>query len=403
MFPEFSPPEKRIHTVTEITRLIKQSLENSFPRVWIQGEISNCKRHTSGHWYFTLKDENAQIQAVMWKSRAESLLFLPEDGKKVQARGAITVYPPRGAYQIDVIQLLPVGVGELQMAFEQLKRKLAAEGLFDANRKRPLPRFPGRVGIVTSPSGAALHDIRSVLERRAPSLEVIVAAVRVQGDGAADEIAAAITDMNRARAADVLIVGRGGGSLEDLWAFNEEVVARAIAASRIPVISAVGHEVDFSIADFVADLRAPTPSAAAEMVIPDRADLVDIVNTFRYTMTQRMQDRIRALRDGVNRLLRSYSFNRPKDLVLQFSQRVDELEKSLTLAATHRFDTAHQRHTSLFQQLEALSPKNVMLRGYAIVRRRNDVITKAGELRPGDLTEIQFSDGAVPARIEDRK
>ncbi len=260
--------EKQVLSVSDITRQIKNSLELRFPRVWIQGEISNFKRHTSGHLYFTLKDEGAQISATMWRSRAGTLLFGPEDGMKVIARGGITVYPPRGSYQIDVDQLTPLGVGELQIAFERLKQKLVAEGLFDEGRKRPLPELPSRIGIITSETGAALHDIRTVLNRRFPAIEVLLIPVRVQGPGAAEEIASAVKDMNRYGKIDVMIVGRGGGSLEDLWAFNEEIVARAIYASEIPVVSAVGHEIDFTIADFVADLRAPTPSAAAEMVVP---------------------------------------------------------------------------------------------------------------------------------------
>lgn len=392
--------EKKVLSVTELTRLIKQSLETGFPRVWLQGEISNCKRHTSGHWYFTLKDEGSQISAVMWRSRADSLLFVPGDGMKVQARGAITVYQPRGNYQIDVTQLLPAGIGELQMAFDRLKQKLQAEGLFEQGRKRPIPRFPERVGVITSLTGAALQDIRSVLRRRAPSLEVVVLPVRVQGPGAAEEIAEAIGVMNGYGRVDVVIVGRGGGSLEDLWPFNEEVVARAIAASDVPVISAVGHEVDFSIADFVADLRAPTPSVAAELVIQDRIDLVEIVGNIHYTVRQRVQDRIESLRDRLKRLLTSYSFNRPKDLVLQWSQRVDELNKSLSLAATHLFESAHDRHVSHAKRLEALSPRNVVQRGYAIVRKDGRIVTTAGELENGDLTEIEFKDDSLTARVE---
>ncbi|MEX2189156.1 MAG: exodeoxyribonuclease VII large subunit, partial [Bacteroidota bacterium] len=400
MTTDAQPAEKKILSVTELTRLIKQSLETGFPRVWLQAEISNCKRHTSGHWYFTLKDEGSQISAVMWRSRADSLLFVPADGMKVQARGAITVYPPRGNYQIDVTQLLPAGVGELQMAFDRLKKKLFEEGLFDQSRKRPLPKYPERVGVITSLTGAALQDIRSVLQRRAPTLEVIVTPVRVQGPGAAEEIAEAIRAMNRYGGIEVLIVGRGGGSLEDLWPFNEEAVARAIAASTIPVISAVGHEVDFSIADFVADLRAPTPSVAAEFVIQHRIDLVEIVGNIHYTMLQRVQDRIENLRDRLKRLLSSYSFNRPKDLVLQWSQRIDELDKSLSLAALHLFESAHDRHVSYAKRLEALSPRNVVQRGYAIVRKGNRIVTTAGELAEGDLAEIQFKDDSLSARVE---
>ncbi|MBI4429018.1 MAG: exodeoxyribonuclease VII large subunit, partial [Ignavibacteriales bacterium] len=274
---------RKILTVTEITRKLRIYLEETFPQVWVQGEISNCKRHTSGHLYFTLKDEAAQISAVMWQSNAETLLFALEDGMKAVVRGAITVYPPKGNYQIDVDKVQPIGVGELQLAFERLKQKLAAEGLFDPRHKKPIPEFPQSIGIITSESGAALQDIRSVLSRRFSAVKVIFIPVKVQGPGAAEEIAQAISDMNRFGKVDVIIVGRGGGSLEDLWAFNEEIVVRAIFASRIPVISAVGHEIDFSISDFVADLRAPTPSAAAAMVVRDSGELLDILRNMCYT------------------------------------------------------------------------------------------------------------------------
>ena len=276
--------EKNVITITELTRQIKFSLESSFPRVWVEGEISNFKQHTSGHLYFTLKDEGAQLSALMWRSRVANLTFQPEDGMKVIARGSITVYPPRGNYQLDVDQIQPLGLGELQLAFERLKQKLDAEGLFDAEHKKPIPEFPECIGLVTSETGAALQDIRSVLSRRHPSVEVVLAPVRVQGAGAAEEIADAIKYLNQYGGIDVLIVGRGGGSLEDLWAFNEEVVARAIYASKIPIISAVGHEIDFSIADFVADLRAPTPSAAAELVVRDRTELLEDIGNLCYTM-----------------------------------------------------------------------------------------------------------------------
>ncbi|MBE0557660.1 MAG: exodeoxyribonuclease VII large subunit, partial [Proteobacteria bacterium] len=229
-------------SVSQLTSLIKQSLEGTSPRLWVEGEISNSRLHSSGHFYFTLKDEGAQISGVMWKSRVAALSFTPEDGMKVQVRGAITVYPPRGNYQIDASAIQPLGVGELQMAFDRLRQKLKAEGLFDAARKRPLPVFPEKIGLVTSPTGAAIQDIRSVLGRRFPLVEVVLAPVRVQGPGAAEEIARAIRELNEYGNLDLMIVARGGGSLEDLWAFNEEIVARAIYASRIPVVSAVGHE-----------------------------------------------------------------------------------------------------------------------------------------------------------------
>jgi exodeoxyribonuclease VII large subunit len=264
-------------TVSDLTRKIKQILESGFPSIAVQGEISNLKRHSSGHLYFTMKDENAQLPCVMWRSRASVLSFMPEDGAKVIAGGRLTVYEVRGSYQLDVQSIRPLGVGELQAAFEQLKKKLEAEGLFDAARKRPLPEYPKRIGVVTSPSGAVLQDMKNVFRRRFPGVELIMIPVRVQGAGAAAEIAEAVDDMSGYASLDLVIVARGGGSLEDLWPFNEEIVARAIARCRVPVVSAVGHETDYTIADFVADVRAPTPSAAAEMVVPDRREILRIL------------------------------------------------------------------------------------------------------------------------------
>ncbi len=392
--------EKTALTVTEITRRIKSSLETAFPGVWIQGEISNFKHHTSGHFYFTLKDEGAQIAAVMWRSRAANFTVVPEDGMKVIARGSITVYPPRGNYQIDCDRIQPVGLGELQLAFERLKKKLAAEGLFDPAHKKPLPEYPERIGIVTSATGAALQDIRSVLSRRFPSVQVILAAVRVQGVGAAEEIAGAIRDMNKYGQIDVIIAGRGGGSLEDLWPFNEEVVARAIYGSQIPVISAVGHEIDFSIADFVADLRAATPSAAAELVVKDRAELVEVLRNMWYTIQRNVEARVSALHDEVKGFVTGYAFNRPRDLLREASQRVDELERALALSSAHILELAGQNRTSLNRRLDALSPKAVMKRGYTIVRKGKNIVTSAKRLSKGDAASIQFHDGSITTRVD---
>lgn len=319
---------------------------------------------------------------------------------KVIARGAITVYPPRGNYQIDADQLTPVGIGELQLAFERLKQKLAAEGLFNPEHKKPIPEYPERIGIITSETGAALQDIRSVLARRFPSLEVILLPVRVQGAGAAEEIAQAIEEMDAYGRVDVLIVGRGGGSLEDLWAFNEEVVARAIFASRIPIISAVGHEIDFSIADFVADMRAPTPSAAAELVVRDRLELLEVIKNYCYTMYGSLREEIASRRERVQSLVASYSFNRPKDLVRESAQRVDELERNLTTRFSHHLQLIHERQRTLQHRLEALSPRAVLRRGYALVRKHGVLVVSARRLRAGDEASIQFHDGEVLTKVQ---
>ncbi len=392
--------EKNVITITELTRQIKFSLESSFPRVWVEGEISNFKQHTSGHLYFTLKDEGAQISALMWRSRVANLTFQPEDGMKVIARGSITVYPPRGNYQLDVEQIQPLGLGELQLAFERLKQKLDREGLFDAEHKKPIPEFPECIGLVTSETGAALQDIRSVLSRRHPSVEVVLAPVRVQGAGAAEEIADAIKYMNQYGGIDVLIIGRGGGSLEDLWAFNEEIVARAIYASKIPTISAVGHEIDFSIADFVADLRAPTPSAAAELVVHDRSELLEDIGNLCYTMRGALDNQLSGLRTQTTSLVTSYSFNRPRDLVREFSQRVDEFERSIGISFAHAAQTVHQKYNSLQLQLQALNPGGVLKRGYAIVRKKGRIVSSADLLDYGDEADIQFHDGTIGVKVE---
>ena len=392
-------PSNNVISVSEITRRIRSTLEKGFSEVWVQGEISNCKIHTSGHLYFTLKDEGAQLSAVMWRSRVGQLRFRPADGMKVIVRGNITVYEPRGNYQIDCLQLQPVGVGELQMAFDRLKEKLKEEGLFDEAHKKPLPRYPERIAIVTSPTGAALQDIFNILRRRFPALEVIVAPVKVQGIGAAEEIAAAIDDLNSLPGIDVMIVGRGGGSLEDLWAFNEEIVARAIHASAIPIVSAVGHEIDFSISDFVADLRAPTPSAAAELIVRDRVEIIDILRSFSYTIGNLMLARFQSDKDKVQSLLRSYSLNRPLDMIRERSQTVDELDRRLRQMLEHRMGLLRQRTESLAKRTESVDPKLTLKRGFSIVYRDEKIIPAASLLSGNESISIRFHDGTAESIV----
>jgi exodeoxyribonuclease VII large subunit len=294
----------------------------------------------------------------------------------------------------------PLGVGEQQLAFERLKKKLADEGLFDVDRKKSIPPYPERIGIVTSETGAAFHDIVSVIRRRNPGVELLLFPVRVQGEGAAEEIAAAITDSNRFGNIDVLIVGRGGGSAEDLWAFNEEIVARAIAASKIPVISAVGHEVDFSIADFAADLRAPTPSAAAELAVRDRTEILEEIANLCYTMRSAVTARWEAASSNLNRMITSYSFNRPRDAVREYSQHIDELERRAGLAVLHQTKLLRQRQIAVMQHLEALNPTGVLQRGYTIIRKNGKIIKSAKQLHRDDAADIQFHDGIVVTRVE---
>jgi exodeoxyribonuclease VII large subunit len=386
-------------TVTEVTRRIKGVVEGGFPSVTIQGELANFKAHGSGHLYFTLRDESCQIAGVMWRSRAGSLRFTPEDGMKVVVTGRIAVYEVRGIYQVDALSLRPVGVGDLQLAFEKLKAKLSGEGLFEPSRKRPLPLYPRQIGVVTSETGAVFHDIMTVVKRRYPSVGVILRPTRVQGTGAAGDIAAAIAEFNSLEGIDCLIVGRGGGSLEDLWAFNEEQVARAIATSRIPVVSAVGHQTDYTIADFVADLRAPTPTAAAELALPDRRELLEVLRESVYTMRANLEGVVADRRKHVRTLLKSYAFNRPLDQVRQFQQRSDEATRMLHSATAHRWELTRARFAGARQRIASLDPRLVLKRGYAMVSRGGSLIGSRDSLSPGDQVSIEFHDGAVRSQI----
>lgn len=391
--------ERRIATVTEITRRIKGVLEREFTDVWVQGEVSNFKHHSSGHWYFTVKDEGAQISAVMWRSRTASVSFKLQDGMHVVIRGNITVYEPRGNYQLDCLHIQQEGIGALQLALDRLKKKLSAEGLFDAAHKKPLPAYPQRIGIVTSPTGAAIRDIVSVLERRFPLLELLLVPVKVQGIGAAEEIAACIALLNAMKNVDVMIVGRGGGSLEDLWAFNEEVVARAIFDSEIPVVSAVGHEIDFSISDFVADLRAPTPSAAAELVVKDKNDVIDVVRDYSYSMREALESTIESQRDTIKHLIGSYAFNRPLDVLRQRMQYIDDTERRCIASLTHRIAMMSHTAVSMAARMTALDPRLALKRGYAVVRRNGDIIASAAALAHNDLITVELSDGEAQAVV----
>jgi exodeoxyribonuclease VII large subunit len=388
-----------ILSVSEITRKIKSVLENGFSNVLIRGEISNFKLHSSGHAYFTLKDETSQISAVMWRNRVQQMLFKPSDGMKIVARGNITVYEPRGNYQLDCANIQPLGIGELQAAFEKLKKKLFDEGLFDEQHKKELPLYPGRIAIITSPTGAAIHDILSVIGRRMPSVEVTVVPVKVQGMGAAEEIAAAVNMVNELRLADVMIVGRGGGSLEDLWAFNEEIVARSVFSSAIPVISAVGHEIDFSICDFVADLRAPTPSVAAELAVKDKSELIEIIGNICYTMTASMTQTIRSHTQTIEHLIHSYSFNRPQELFKQQSQRLDELIRRLDQSMQMSMRIVVQQIKTLTGRMKALDPHIALRRGFAIVRQQGHPVSAAARIQENADAEVEFYDGIAVMKV----
>jgi exodeoxyribonuclease VII large subunit len=394
-------PDQAPLTVSALTQRIKMSLERAFPSLAIVGELSNVKLHSSGHLYFTLKDEGAQISGVMWRSRVPALKFRPADGQKVVVQGRITVYEVRGAYQIDVTSMRTLGTGDLQQAFEELKRRLMEEGLFAAERKRPLPPYPEQIGLITSPTGAVLHDMLHVFRRRYPVASLVFRPTRVQGAGAAQDIADAISEMNRFGRLDLIILARGGGSLEDLWPFNEEIVARAIVASRIPVISAVGHEVDFTIADFVADLRAPTPTAAAEMSVPDRRAVIELLENSRYTMASAIENRIALHRRHIQQMLKSHALNRPLDLLARHSQHLDELVRSMSTSLSHLFQLTASEARGLAERLNALDPRLVLKRGYAIVRKNGRISGKRKGLAVRDTIEIEFTDGNVRSTITD--
>lgn len=385
-------------SVAQLTKAIRATLEPAFSDVVVEGEISNFTHHRSGHRYFTLKDSEAQISAVFWKTRTAN--FQLKDGLKVVCRGRLTVYPPSGRYQLDVFQIRPVGIGELQRAFEHLYKKLEAEGLFDISRKRPIPQYPRVIGIVTSETGAALHDILTVLRRRYPLVRVVLRPAAVQGIGAELDIARAIQEFNLTSGEgrpDLLIVGRGGGSLEDLWAFNEEAVARAIYASRIPIISAVGHEVDVSIADMVADLRAPTPTAAAELATPDRAELLAILRQTNRVLTQTVQNTMRMHRRELQNIASGYSLNAcVLDQIEHRRRNVSDLG--------HRIATTLDRTLEKFRltlerdhaKLAALDPHAVLTRGYAIVQTADgSVVTSRDQLQHVNEGTVEFSDGKI--------
>jgi len=393
--------QPQVYSVSQITRLVKGVIESSFGPVGVRGEISNYVLHSSGHRYFSLKDEGALLNCVMFRSAGAALRFEPEDGMLVEARGSLTVYERGGRYQLRVDEMAPAGVGSLQQAFEALKKKLSEEGLFDEKHKKPLPRFPRTVGVVTSPTGAAIRDILRVMKRRAPYVGVVLKPVRVQGEGAAEEIARAIELFDSTGIADLLIVGRGGGSLEDLWAFNEERVARAIFSARVPVISAVGHEIDFTLSDFVADVRAPTPSAAAEIAVRDNAELLTTLERERARLEAAIRRAIGDRRARVNALATSYGLRRPLDLLREGAQRVDELRHSIGLQWASFLARERQRIEHCRERLRSLDPHAILERGYCICTREADgaTVTSSSQLRAGDGVSLLFRSGSASASV----
>jgi exodeoxyribonuclease VII large subunit len=442
-------PEKRVWTVSELTGKIRDLLARNFTDITVQGEISNCRPAQSGHIYFTLKDDHAQVRCVFFKQQQRGIKFRPEDGLQVTVRGSISVYEQRGEYQIYVEKIEPIGFGALQLAFEQLKKRLEAEGLFDPARKKPLPLLPSRIGMITSPRGAAVRDVLRILTRRFPNVHLTVYPVRVQGEEAAGEIVKALKFFNAKQIVDVLILARGGGSLEDLWAFNEEVVARAIAASEIPVISGVGHETDFTIADFVADVRASTPSAAAELVVQTRREFDKHIDELRETLAGLIRYRLLEYSRRVHELSARRGFRRPLDLLRQQRQRADEMTSRLALGlrarleqSRRRFTAAHLRIVSfdfrvkisafrlrlekraaelgvraerllqkkrdrverLLLQLNERSPLKVLERGYAIATDSSGIVLRdAAQVALGDSVSIQLRRGKLSTEVKKKE
>jgi len=392
----------RVYTVSELTKEIKFSLEEAFPSVWVEGELSNLRAPESGHLYFSLKDEYSQIRCVMFKSHVFTLPVELVNGIKTRVWGSVGVYERDGSYQLYVQEVKPVGLGELAIRFERLKKKLRGEGLFDSKHKKPLPKFPESMGLVTSPTGAAVRDIIRVARRRFPSCTLILNPVRVQGAGAAEEIARAIDEFNEYGKVDLIIVGRGGGSMEDLWAFNEEILARAIFRSFIPVISAVGHEIDFTISDLTADTRAATPSAAVEQALPDRHELIFQINSLTQRLGENVISKIEGCRERLRSVQLSYGFRRPPDLLIQKRQAIDELERALEVALSHSSEMWRSRTQSLNLRLESVNPHAVLARGYSISRKLPErrILKDTKDLEIGDEVEIQFLRGKAGAQIK---
>src|SRR5947208_621030 len=442
-------PTRQILTVSELTARIRDLLARNFTATFVQGEISNCREAQSGHLYFTLKDDRAQVRCVFFKQQQRGTRFRPEDGLQVTVRGTLSVYEQRGEYQIYVENIEPVGLGALQLAFDQLKKRLEAEGLFAAARKKPLPLLPSRIGLITSPRGAAVRDVVRILRRRFPNVHLTVFPVRVQGEGATEEIVKAVKFFNAMKSVDVLILARGGGSLEDLWAFNEEMVARAIADSEIPTISGIGHESDFTIADFVADVRASTPSAAAELVVQTRREFDKHIDDLRGARAEQMRYRLLVLSRRIHELGARPGFRRPLDLLRQQRQRADEMTARLALGlrarldqSRKRFAVAHLRIASfdfrvkiaafrlrlergaadlgiraerllrskrerlarLALQLEERSPLRVLERGYAIATDASGAILRdAAQVQIRDSVSLQLHRGRLQTEVRKKE
>ena len=389
-----------VHSVSDVNRYLKELLagEPLLSGISVRGEISNFKQYPSGHCYFTLKDANSALKCVMFRGRAQYLRFLPQNGMQAVAGGSIAVYERDGVYQLYVDSLIPEGTGDLALAFEQLKEKLAAEGLFDSSRKQPLPLFPKKIGVVTSSAGAVLRDIYRVSKRRWPGVQLVLYPVQVQGEGAAKEIARGINFFAEEYAVDVIIAGRGGGSMEDLWAFNEEPVVRAIAACPVPVISAVGHETDFTLADFAADVRAATPSQAAELAVPDRAEVKRQVENLTGQLTRQLQREILLRRQRLESLLNNRVMRKPQSMLAERRQRLDFLLAGLQKAAKQELQGKQHKLGMLLNRLAAINPAAVLGRGYGIATRQGAVVSSIDAVEIDDELQLTLADGSLQVK-----
>ncbi|HQY52138.1 MAG TPA: exodeoxyribonuclease VII large subunit [Ignavibacteria bacterium] len=413
-------------TVSELSRDLKNTIERNFDYVFVLGEISNFKRHFSGHIYFLLKDSKAQINAVIWKARADLLNIFPADGMKVLIKGRITLYETRGSYQIDVFNIQPSGEGELQIAFENLKRKLEFEGLFDSKYKKSLPEFPERVAVITSETGAAIQDFLKVTERRYPVVTIYLINAGMQGSGSANSVCKAIAVANKIKnKPEIIVITRGGGSIEDLWTFNEEKVARAVFASEIPVVSAIGHEVDFTICDFTADVRASTPSAAAELIFPVLLNIQLSLNDIENNFKRKVLTEIKDLKSSLNKIENNYYFKKPADMINEYKMNLDNIEQKLADNAKKKLNEIKIRLERISKELifipgrsilnlknllnsnekllNSLNPENVLKRGFAIIKMGDKIISYKKQLNVNDNIQINFNDGEADAVIDKLK
>jgi len=400
--------ESKIYTVSKLNKYIKKLFENDYnlQDVWILGELSNFKLHSSGHMYFVLKDKESQIRCVMFRGNNSTLRFMPGDGMKVKVRGDVGVYEKRGEYQLYVKEIVEAGKGELYLAFEKLKEKLKDEGLFSEEIKKKLPLIPQNIAVITSSTGAAIRDIITISLRRFPNLSILVVPSLVQGTSAAKEIAKKIDFLNcHFKGLDFIIVGRGGGSLEELWAFNEEILARSIYNSKIPIVSAVGHETDFTISDFVADLRVPTPSAAAEMTIPDKNNLLDNINVSKSKISRAIKRNIELKTENINSLCANLKYQGPENKINQYFQYIDEFIARLNSRIRHQVELYEERVKKDAQRLDSLSPWAVIERGYSICRKVSgkEIVKRLEQIKVGENIEVIISDGKILSKVEKKE